>query len=271
MERRQLGRAGFDVPVVGMGTWRTFDARNHEGEKAARAVVDAALEAGTDFFDTSPMYGQAERVLAGTLSGRRHSVLVADKIRADTAEEGRAQAERALGWYDWIDLYQIHNLAAWEAQLDPLERLQAEDRVRAIGATHYRPEAFGELERVMRSGRIQVIQVPYSPLEREVEERILPLAEELGLGVVVMRPFAQGALLRRTPRAKALASLRELGIQSWPQALLRWILSDRRCHVAIPATSRPAHMTANAAAGAPPWLDADACGYVARLAVELAG
>ena len=118
----------------------------------------------------------------------------------------------------------------------------------------------------MRSGRVTAVQIPYNPRERAVERVLLPLAADLGLGVVVMRPFAEGGLLRRSPAAKYLEPLREFGVSTWPQALLKWILSDPRCHVVIPATSRPARMIENAAAGRPPWFDARERDYVARLA-----
>jgi aryl-alcohol dehydrogenase-like predicted oxidoreductase len=267
MERRTLGRTGLEVPVVGMGTWRTFDVRGAAAERNARAVVDAALATGANFFDSSPMYGAAERVLGAALVGRRDTALIATKVWADTPEEGRAQAERALGFFGGlVDLYQIHNLLRWHEQLALLEQLRDEGRVRALGATHYSPAAFGELRRVMETGRIAAIQIPYNPREREVERVILPLAAELGLGVVVMRPFGEGGLLRRPPPAEALAPLRPFGVTTWPQALLKWVLSDTRCHVAIPATSRPERMTENAAAGDPPWLGAEERELVARLA-----
>jgi len=162
-------------------------------------------------------------VLARTLEGRRQRALVATKLWSAGDAEARQQAEHALDWFGGrIDLYQVHNLLAWPERLDLLQRLRDAGSVTAIGATHYAPSAFPELARVMRSGRIGAIQVPYNPREREVEREILPLVEELGL--------------------------------------------DPRCHVAIPATSSPEHMAANAAAGSPPWLDKDARAYVARLA-----
>jgi aryl-alcohol dehydrogenase-like predicted oxidoreductase len=267
MERRTLGRSGLEVPVVGMGTWRTFDVRGAAGERNARAIVDAALAAGANFFDSSPMYGAAERVLGAALAGRRDAALVATKIWADSPEQGRAQAEQALGYFGGtIDFYQVHNLLRWPEQLALLERLRDEGRVRAVGATHYSPAAFGELRRVIETGRIAAIQIPYNPRERDVERVILPLAAELGLGVVVMRPFGEGNLLLRPPPAEALAPLRPFGVTTWPQALLKWAISDPRCHVAIPATSRPERMAENAAAGDPPWFGAAERELVARLA-----
>ena len=268
MEQRDLGRrSGLRVPVVGMGTWQTFNVRGAAAEANTRAVVDAALAAEANFFDSSPMYGEAERVLGQALAGRRDAALIATKIWTPSATEGRAQAERALGYFGGrIDLYQVHNLVNTGEQLTLLERLRDEGKVRSLGATHYRAEAFGELAQVMRGGRIEVIQIPYNPLEREVEREILPLAEELGLGVVVMRPFAEGALMRRAPSAEQLAPLAPFGVRTWAQALLKWILSDARCSVAIPATSSPQRMAENATAGAAPWFGAVERALVTRLA-----
>lgn len=243
METRTLGSTGLVVPVVGMGTWQTFDVRGEAAEASARAVVDAALE------------------------GRRDAAQVATKVWTRSADEGRAQMERAMrGYGGRVELYQVHNLVAWRAHLDTLERLRDEGRVAAIGATHYAASAFGELRTVMETGRIGAVQVPYNPREREVERVILPLAEALGLGVVVMRPFGEGGLLRRAPSDAELEPLRPFGVRTWAQALLKWTLSDPRCHVAIPATSSPRHMADNAAAGGPPWLGPEERAYVARLA-----
>ncbi len=252
METRELGSGGPSVPVVGMGTWQTLDVRGHRDD-----VVHAALDAGSTFLDTSPMYGQAPRVLAHGLEGRRDEAFVADKLWTPDDAEAERQAERALNWFGRVDLYQVHNLVSTPARLALLERLKEEGKVGVIGATHYNASAFDELAAVMRSGRIQAIQIPYNPLQREVEREILPLAEELGLGVVVMRPFAEGALVRRQPEFEGL---------TWPQALLKWVLSDPRVTVAIPATSKPERVFENAAAGAGAWFGVGQRGPVARLA-----
>jgi aryl-alcohol dehydrogenase-like predicted oxidoreductase len=266
VEVRALGSSGLDVPAVGMGTWRTFDV-GAANEADARAVVDAALAAGARLVDSSPMYGRAERVLGAALAGRRAAALVATKVWTADPAEGEAQVDAALSYYDGVvDLYQVHNLVGWRDQLALLERRREAGQVRAIGATHYSPGAFRDLAAVMRTGRIGAVQVPYNPRERAVEREILPLAQELGIGVVVMRPFGEGALMRRPPGEADLAPLRGHGIRTWGQALLKWVLSDPRCHVAIPATSRPQRMADNAAAGDPPWLGPDERDYVARLA-----
>ena len=174
--------------------------RGATAEGRARGVVDAALAAGASLLDSSPMYGEAERVLGEALAGRRERALVATKVWTPSAAEGRRQAERALRFFGGsVDLYQVHNLVNWQEQLAMLEGLRDAGKVRTIGATHYSASAFPELRRVMETGRITAIQIPYNPHEREVEREILPLAAELGLGVVVMRPFGEGALMRRVP------------------------------------------------------------------------
>ncbi len=257
------------VPVIGMGTWATFDVTSAPDVADRRGVVDAALAAGTTLFDTSPMYGEAQRVLAAALHGRREHALVADKVWTPSAAEGREQIRRALAWYEGtIDIYQIHNLVAWEEHLPVLEELRTGDQVRAVGATHYKHAAFGELMKVMRTGRIQMIQVPYNAVDRVVEREVLPLAEELGLGVLVMQPLGSGKLVAHPPAARDLEPLARFGVRTWAQALLKWIVSDPRVHAVLPATSRAARATENAAAGQPPWFDPPAREYVATLAAR---
>lgn len=192
--------------------------------------------------------------------------MIATKVWTHSPSEGRAQIERALSYYGGrVDFYQIHNLAAWREQLSTLEEYAEAGKVGSIGATHYDAGRFDELRTLMLTGRIQGIQIPYNPLEREVEEVILPLATELNLGVVVMRPFAEGDLMKNPPSAAALAPLKSFGVETWAQALLKWVLSDPRCHVAIPATSKPERMTSNAAVSAP-WFGPDERALVSRLA-----
>lgn len=255
------------MPVIGMGTWQTFDVHDAAGVARSGEVVDRALQAGTRLFDSSPMYGAAEHVLGELLRPRREDVLVATKVWTPDDAEAEHQIAHALDWYGGrIDIYQVHNLVAWRTRLDRLEQLRDEGSVELVGATHWNPTAFDELEAVMRTGRIAEVQIPYNPVEDEVERRILPLAEEFGLGVLVMRPLGQGSLMRRAPDAAALAPLAPFGVTTWAQALLKWVLSDRRCHVAIPATSRPERAAENAVAGEPPWFGEEERELVASLA-----
>lgn len=213
----------------------------------ADAVVAAAFAAGVRLVDSSPMYGRAEAVLGRALGERRPEAFVATKVWTASVEDGRAQLARQLGWFGGrIDLLEVHNLVAWREHLAWLRGERDAGRVGLLGATTYQPAAFGELETVMRSGLIDVIQVPWNPREQDAGRRILPLAAELGLGVIAMRPFAEGGLLRRPFPPELSAS----GLRGWPEALLRWCLDDPRITAAIPATTTPAHAVANAAAGA---------------------
>ena len=267
MEYRRFGATPFDVPVVGMGTWQTFDVQGEAAVARCREVVDAALASGATLIDSSPMYGAAEEVLGRTLQDRRGDALVATKVWTSNDREAEAQIARAMEYFGGrVDIYQVHNLTAWRARLAQLERLQAAGTVRAIGLTHYSPRAFGELAEAMRDRRVQAIQIPYNPLERAVEAEILPAAADLGLGVIVMRPFGEGRLLSRPITVAQLSPLKAFGVLTWAQALLKWILSDPRCHVAIPATASPAHMRENADAGRPPWFGPEERAYVAGLA-----
>jgi diketogulonate reductase-like aldo/keto reductase len=257
VEERRLG------PVVGLGTWNTFDA----DAAAAAPVVAAALEAGCRLFDTSPMYRGAERSLAAALAGRRDEATVATKIWASSPAEARAQLRAQLDGFDGrVDLEQVHNLVAWREHLPWLESERDAGRVGRLGVTHYSPSAFDELAEAMRSGRFDCVQLPYNPHQRECERALLPLAEELGLAVLVMRPLGQGSLLRRPPSPRELAPLAEFGVETWPQALLKWALSDPRVDAVIPATSRPGRAAANARAGEPPFLGSEERALVERLA-----
>lgn len=206
-----------------MGTWRTFDVRGSAAEANARRIVDVAVGSGVSLFDSSPMYGEAERVLGLALQGRREDALVATKVWAQTPAEGRRQIDRALKLFGGrVDVYQIHNLVSWRKHLPVLEEIQEYGAIRAVGATHYSASAFGELRRVMETGRVSVIQIPYNPLERDVERELLPLAAERCIGVIIMRPFAEGGLMRRQPSARELDPLRPFGVTTWAQALIKW-------------------------------------------------
>jgi diketogulonate reductase-like aldo/keto reductase len=256
MEERALG------PVVGLGTWNTFGS----DRELAGVVVGAALEAGCRLFDSSPMYGGAEASLGAALEGRRESVTVATKIWAQTVDEGRAQFQDQLSWFGRVEIEQVHNLVAWEAHLRWLEEERDAGRIGRLGVTHWQASAFPELARALRTGRFSVLQVPYNPLERECERELLPLAKELDVAVIAMRPLGDKSRLPNPPPAEELAPLRELGVETWPQALLKWALSDERINAVIPATSKPDHAQENAAAGETTWLGTDERDLVARLA-----
>jgi diketogulonate reductase-like aldo/keto reductase len=255
MEERRLG------PVVGLGTWNTFD----RDETMASEVVGAALDAGSRVVDTSPMYGGAEAALSAALSSQRDRVTAATKIWASSVTEGQAQYRRQVGWYGRVEIEQIHNLQAWRDQLAWLEEERAAGRIDKLGVTHYSPGAFDELGTALRTKRFETVQLPLNPGERASERDLLPLAADLGVAVIVMRPLGGGGLVRREPPR---AALDELGVETWAQALLKWALSDERVDLVIPATRDPDRARSNALAGSPPWFDAEQRRLVERLALE---
>ncbi len=262
IEERRLGRDGPSLPVVGLGTWRVLDLPASQ-QAAADAVVGAALDSGVRVVDSSPMYSRAEAVLSQALGPRRHEAFVATKVWTASISEAQAHFRRQLDWFgERVDLLQVHNLVAWRDHIPWMESERDAGRIGWLGATTYQPEAFDELEAAMRSGRIDAIQVPLNPRESASALRILPLAADLGLGVLAMRPFGEGGLLRRPFPAELTAA----GLRDWSDALLRWTLSDSRVTVALPATISADHLRANATSGAAAGLDPETRGLVARLA-----
>jgi len=256
MEERRLG------PVVGLGTWQTFD---HDAA-LAREVLAAAFDAGCRIVDSSPMYGGAERALSGVVRDRRGDVTLATKIWARSLGEGRAQYERQRAWFGRVEIEQIHNLVLWREQLAWLEEERSAGRIDLLGVTHFSPAAFGELAEALETKRFQTVQLPLNPRQREAERELLPLAAELGVAVIAMRPLGGEGSLITEPRGRELEPLRAFGIETWHQALLKWALSDERVDAVIPATRNPEHARSNAAAGSPPWLGPDERALVERLA-----
>jgi diketogulonate reductase-like aldo/keto reductase len=229
-----------------MGTWQTFDTAQDRAP-----IVDDALSVGMNLFDSSPMYGRAEDTLAKSLGGKRSQAIIATKIWTSSEAQGQEQAAHALRLFGRVEVYQVHNLVNWRAQLRLLEELKGEGKVVAVGATHYDPSAFDELCDVMRTGRLDMIQLPYNPRRREAEHRVLPLAAELGLGVLTHSPLRYGVL----DRPPSPEEIKALGVRTWAQAVLKWIASDPRVSGVLTATKTPGRPTENAQAGDPPWFD----------------
>lgn len=251
---RPIPSSGEAIPAVGLGTWRTFDVGPAPAERAPlKTVLQRFVELGGRVIDSSPMYGTAESV-AGDLAAElavTDKLFFATKVWTSGREAGVAQTEQSFRRFRTkrLDLLQIHNLLDWKTQLRTLRDFKQTGRIRYVGVTHYTASAYDELERVLRSEPLDFLQVNYSVGEREAERRILPLAAERGIAVLVNRPFSEGSLFQRV-RGKALpAWASEIGCESWAQLLLKWVLANPAATCVIPATSRPEHLVDNMKAG----------------------
>ena len=251
---RPIPSSGEAIPVVGLGTWRTFDVGPAPAERAPlQTVLQRFVELGGRVIDSSPMYGTAESV-AGDLAAElavTDKLFFATKVWTSGREAGVAQIEQSFRRFRTkrLDLLQIHNLLDWKTQLRTLREFKQTGRIRYVGVTHYTASAYDELERVLRSEPLDFLQVNYSVGEREAERRILPLAAERGIAVLVNRPFSEGGLFQRV-RGKALPPwASEIGCESWAQLLLKWVLANPAATCVIPATSRPEHLVDNMKAG----------------------
>jgi aryl-alcohol dehydrogenase-like predicted oxidoreductase len=249
MQQRALGR--LQVPIIGLGTARTFDVTRAADLAVRRQVMDQCMAHQVTFVDSSPMYGQSEKVIGLTTAARRAHFQFATKVWCQGRDRGEAQIAQSfrLLQTDYIDVLQIHNLVDWQTHLPTLERLRDAGRIGLIGMTHYLTSAYPTMVEIMRSGRIDTIQIPYNVRERTCEAHLLPLAAERGIGVIVMEPLEQGRYVKELRRRPHVTPLAEYGIHTWGQALLAWVVSDRRISVAIPATSRPERIAENALAG----------------------
>jgi aryl-alcohol dehydrogenase-like predicted oxidoreductase len=239
---RPIPSSGEALPVIGLGTWQTFDVGGGAAERGPlREVLRLFFDAGARAVDSSPMYGRAESVVGDLVRGTpwARQAFVATKVWTRGREAGLAQmaeSERRMGGR--IDLMQVHNLLDWQAHLPSLRAWKAAKRIRYTGVTHYALSAMDELARIVREEKVDFVQLPYSLRVREAEARLLPAARDAGAAVLVMRPFAQ-----------------ELGATSWAQLFLKWILGHPAITAALPATSNPRHMADNLAAGVGPLPD----------------
>jgi diketogulonate reductase-like aldo/keto reductase len=246
MHNRAIPSTGEEVPVIGLGTWQTFDVSERERPPLG-AVLDRFAAAGGTLIDSSPMYGRAEETV-GALRGHVPRAFLATKVWTRGREHGIEQMRRSMALMrtDRIDLMQIHNLLDWRTHLETLRRWKGEGLVRYTGITHYTRSAFGDLESIMRSEPIDFVQLPLSVGVPEAEERLLPLAEERGIAVLVNRPFEEGTLFRDL-RRKPLPEWADAA--SWGELFLRWIVSHPAVTCVIPATRNPEHMAENLRAG----------------------
>ncbi|MFF9404715.1 aldo/keto reductase [Streptomyces anandii] len=270
--RRIARKAGIDLPTVGLGTWRAFD---RPGPDRLPAVLRAARETGAKLVDTAPVYSRVEQRLAARLRGD-DSFFVATKIWDSEPDAVEAVFKGQLAAYGRtsIDLLQVHNLNGWRGNLEWLGRQQAAGRVRFTGVTYQFDHAFGmggsraDLLRVIDDDLVDFVQINLNAAEASLAEDVLPAAARSGTGVVVMRPFGEGQLLASPPPAPWL---RELGCATWPEALLRWVLTHPQVTSVLTATSDPEHFRANAAAACSGPLGADEAAEVARYALSVLG
>ena len=248
MEYRKLG--GLDVSVIGLGTLRTFDVTDDDGIAVRRQIVDNCLDSDVNLIDTAAWYGQAEQVLGEITEGLRDRFYIATKVRTEGKEAGEAQIARSFELLktDYIDLFQVHNMIDWQTHLPTLERLKGEGRIGMVGVSAMVPDAYPIIMDLMRQGRVDTVQIPYNVLNRSVEDELLPLAEELGTGILVMEPLQKGRWVLELKQKPDLTPLRDYGISTWAQALLAWAISDRRVSSAIPTTTRPERIPENAQA-----------------------
>jgi diketogulonate reductase-like aldo/keto reductase len=261
MLTRAIPADGKALPVIGLGTWRGFDVGRRPEDRAPLAeVIHTLFEGGGSVIDSSPMYGAAEGVTGDLLSaaGTRDKAFLATKVWTQGRAAGVAQMERSMKLLrtDRIDLMQIHNLVDWRTHLATLRDWKSKGRIRYLGVTHYTSSAYPELEAVLRAEKVDFVQLNYAADDRAAEKRLLPLAAERGIAVLVNRPFGGGGLLRAL-RGKPLPSwAAEIGCRSWAQLLLKFVVSHPAVTCAIPGTSRPEHMRDNLQAGIQPLPDA---------------
>ena len=255
MQSRPIPSSREAIPVIGLGTWRTFDVGSGTEARGPLAEVLHRFAAlGGRVIDSSPMYGAAESVVGDLAAelGLGESLFLATKVWTTGRAAGVAQMEQSMRRLRArrLDLMQIHNLQDWRTHLSTLREWKAAGRIRYVGVTHYTESAYDELERVLRAEGLDFVQVNYSIVERAAERRILPLARDRGVAVLVNRPFSEGDLFRRV-RGQALpAWAAELDCESWAQLFLKWILAHPAVTCAIPATSRVQHLVDNMQAGA---------------------
>jgi diketogulonate reductase-like aldo/keto reductase len=249
----------MNLPRIGLGTWQTFDVGN---DTAARAQLREVLQLlDGNVVDSSPMYGSSETVAGDLIAelGLRKKLFIATKVWTSGRDEGIRQMETSFKRLrvEVMDLMQIHNLVDAGTHTKTLVELKNQKRIRNIGITHYTSSAYADVERWLGSGQYDFLQINYSLAERESEKRLLPLAKDKGVKVIINRPFAEGALFRRTKGKPLPPWAAELGIASWAQFFLKWIVSHPAVTCAIPGTGRPDHMKDNLAAGQGPLPDGE--------------
>ena len=253
-QTKPIPSTGEQIPVVGLGSWSTFNVGNDtQLLDECTAVIAAFLAAGGRMIDSSPMYGSSQATIGYALGklGRPGTVFSADKVWTSSGAQGPAQIEesRTRWGIRQFDLLQVHNLLAWEAQLPTLFAMKKEGRLRYVGITTSEGRRHEEIEQVMRTHPIDFVQVTYNIQSRQVEQRILPLAADRGIAVICNRPFEKGALLREVGAHPLPGMAADIGARTWAQFILKFIVSNPAVTCAIPATSKVAHAQENLQGG----------------------
>jgi len=253
MLTRPIPGTDESIPVVGLGTWEVFDVAGSREEIAARReIVDMLVESGGSLIDSSPMYNRSEGLVGDIIkaSGNRDDLFLATKVWTNGKSRGESQMQRSADLMNAgvIDLMQVHNLRDVDVHMATIREWQQEGRIRYNGITHYAARAHRSMESAMQEYKPQFIQINYSFGEREAEQRVLPLAQELGMAVLINRPFMEGRLFSAV-RGRALPDWATDFAQSWAQFFLKFIVSHPAVSCVIPATSKPHHMTDNLGAG----------------------
>jgi diketogulonate reductase-like aldo/keto reductase len=254
MRTRAIPASGEPLPVIGVGTWQTFDVGAGDAERAPlKETLQVLFAAGGSVIDSSPMYGRSEQV-AGDLLAQLHAherAFVATKVWTRGREEGIRQMRRSMQLLRdrRIALMQVHNLVDWRTHLDTLRAWKSEGVIRYLGVTHYTSGAHDELEAVMRSEKPDFVQLNYSLADRAAERRLLPLAADRGIAILVNQPFGGGGLLRDLANVPLPQWAADIGCDSWAQALLKYVLGHAAVTCVIPGTSKPRHMADNCRAG----------------------
>ena len=254
MHTRPIPATGAMLPVVGLGTWLGFDIGSRPQEMPQRGeVLDALFAGGGSVVDSSPMYGSAEKVVGELLEmqGSRTKAFLATKVWTNGKQAGIEQMERSMALLraSRIDLMQVHNLQDWRTHLPTLREWKEQGRISYIGVTHYTEAAHPDLEQVMHAEPLDFVQLNYSMSSRGAAERLLPLAADRGIAVLVNLPFGGGKLLRSLRARPLPAWAGEIGCINWNQVLLKFVLAQPAVTCVIPGTSSPVHMRDNAMAG----------------------
>lgn len=268
MITRRIPRTGEELPVIGLGTWQTFDVSGRAAIHHVSRVLDAFASAGGRVADTSPMYGRSEQVLGEARTMLRcEELFLATKVWTSGRKAGEEQMLRSMRLIgvERLDLIQVHNLVDVHTHLKTLQRWKAEGLVRYAGVTHYLPSALPEIEKIMRSGAVDFVQIPFSAAVRDAERSFLDTAAECQVAVLVNRPFEEGAIFRAVRKQPLPEWAAVVGCVAWSELFLKFIVAHPSVTCVLPATTDLSHLASNLRAGEPPLPDRELRRRIAAL------